>query len=84
MVEDVPDRWKIPEADITMRTGTGAALNCTPGTNRGIGGVDMGGYLYCRVVHDVSFSLKDQAAVLRRYAERAGYTATLYAYTQLY
>lgn len=31
-------------------------------------------YLYCRVAHDDSFCLEAQAAMLRRYAEQAGYT----------
>ena len=31
-------------------------------------------YFYCRVAHDDSFSLEQQVAKLRRYAEQAGYT----------
>lgn len=34
----------------------------------------MKAYFYCRVAHDDSFSLEQQAAKLRRYAEQAGYT----------
>ena len=32
----------------------------------------MKAYFYCRVAHDDSFSLEQQAAKLRRYAEQAG------------
>ena len=34
----------------------------------------MKAYFYCRVAHDDSFSLEQQVAKLRRYAEQAGYT----------
>ena len=34
----------------------------------------MKAYFYCRVAHDDSFSLEQQAAKLCRYAEQAGYT----------
>ena len=34
----------------------------------------MKAYFYCRVTHDDSFSLEQQVAKLRRYAEQAGYT----------
>ena len=34
----------------------------------------MKAYFYCRGAHDDSFSLEQQAAKLRRYAEQAGYT----------
>ena len=34
----------------------------------------MKAYFYCRVAHDDSFSLEQQAAKLRRYAEQSGYT----------
>ena len=34
----------------------------------------MKAYFYCRVAHDDGFSLGQQAAQLRRYAEQAGYT----------
>ena len=34
----------------------------------------MKAYFYCRVAHDDGFSLEQQAAKLRRYAEQAGYT----------
>ena len=34
----------------------------------------MKAYFYCRVAHNDSFSLEQQATKLRRYAEQAGYT----------
>ncbi len=46
-----------------------------PGTGCSIRRYDtMKAYFYCRVAHDDSFSLEQQAAKLRRYAEQAGYT----------
>ncbi len=71
---DVPDRRKIPEADIIMETRKGVALSYAPEQVADRRYDTMKAYFYCRVAHDDSFSLERQAEELRRYAEQAGYT----------
>ena len=56
---DVPDRRKIPEADIIMETRKRRSTQLRPGTGCGIRRYDtMKAYFYCRVAHDDSFSLE--------------------------
>ena len=71
---DVPDRRKIPEADIIMETRKGVALSYAPEQVADRRYDTMKAYFYCRVAHDDSFSLERQVEELRRYAEQAGYT----------
>ena len=71
---DVPDRRKIPEADIIMETRKGVALSYAPEQVAVWRYDTMKAYFYCRVAHDDSFSLERQTEELRRYAEQAGYT----------
>ena len=69
---DVPDRRKIPEADIIMETRKGVGSQLRPGGVKVVW--DMRAFLYCRVAHDDSFALEHQRFLLQIYAKQAGYT----------
>ena len=69
---DVPDRRKIPEADIIMETRKGVAVRLRPGGVKVVW--DMRAFLYCRVAYDDSFALEHQRFLLQLYAKQVGYT----------
>ena len=62
--------FRASKYNAVTRISFAAALSYTP---EQVGYDTLKAYFYCWVAHDGSFSLEQQAAKLRRYAEQAGY-----------